>query len=69
MDLSKLSSTELSALQVKVSGLIEKGEKTARAAALEQIYAVAHRLGIIARRFKRRVLSSCEDTQEATAVS
>lgn len=46
MDLSKLSVAELSALKDKVSALIEKHEKKDREAAIEQIYAIAHSLGM-----------------------
>jgi DNA-binding protein H-NS len=44
MDLSKLSIAELSALEAKVSGLVEKAQKRAREAVVERIYAVAHGL-------------------------
>jgi DNA-binding protein H-NS len=44
MDLSKLSIAELHALEAKVSGLVEKGQKREREVAIEWIYAVAHGL-------------------------
>jgi DNA-binding protein H-NS len=46
MDLSKMSVAESRALDAKVAGLIEKGRKKEREAALERIYAVAHSLGM-----------------------
>lgn len=46
MDLSNFSASELRALDAKVTAQIPKAEARSREAAIEQIYAVAHKLGM-----------------------
>lgn len=46
MDLTKLSLSDLLDLDAKISAQMARGEAKRREAAIEQIYAVAHALGV-----------------------